>query len=358
MSHLSTAALALPALAGFAAAAGSASSALEVALKDKPTRSFAWELPAENWQPVSGTFPIAHAGGASFAVQKAGDALMVDCDGDGQTERRIEGRKDPDTQITSAFVVLESERADGTPLRYGLRLRKRVKGWEWSTSTAAVGKLENDGATTKIAVIDQDGDGVYGEIGEDALVVGSGKVCTFLSETVHVAGELYALQVAADGSSLELAPYEGATGTLDARAELKTEGKLLAAVVRSVDGQHSFDLAKSRGGLKVPAGQYRVHRGHLGLGKAVVTVESGRMKPITVSAEEKTVLTWGGPAQAEFAYHRKGDELMIRPDEVWYYGAAGEEYKNWSPVGKSPEFTIKERKLGTELAKALFPGSC
>ena len=40
------------------------------------------------------------------------------------------------------------------------------------------------------------------------------------------------------------------------------------------------------------------------------------------------------------------------------YGAGGEEYRDWAPRGKSPEFTVKERAAGTELLKATFPGSC
>lgn len=333
--------------------------ALDVPLEDKPSRTFAWQLPAETWSPVSGSFPIAHSGGSGFAVERAGDALLVDCDGDGTAERRIEGRENPDTKVTHAFVVLEGERVDGAALRYGIRLKRQSKGWQWSTATAAVGKVQGeDGKSTKIAVIDQDGDGVYGEIGQDALALGSAKVCTFLSESVHVGDQLYRLSVAADGTSLTLAPFDGPTGTLDARAELETDGKLLSTIVRSLDGKHSFDLARKREGITVPAGTYSMYRGSLGLGGSVVTIEPGRMKPITVKAGAEQVVTWGGPALAEFDFHREGGKLEIRPDEVWYYGAAGEEYSDWDPVGKSPEFTVKERKAGTELAKALFPGSC
>jgi hypothetical protein len=48
---------------------------------------------------------------------------------------------------------------------------------------------------------------------------------------------------------------------------------------------------------------------------------------------------------------------MISPADVTYFGRAGEEYFIWDPVGKSPEFSIVERKAGTELTKAMFPGS-
>ena len=73
---------------------------------------------------------------------------------------------------------------------------------------------------------------------------------------------------------------------------------------------------------------------------------------------EKTFLRTGGPTRAEFAYQREGDEIVFSPAAVWYYGAAGEEYKDWNPVGKSPEFTIKDSNTGRVLASAIFPGTC
>ena len=39
------------------------------------------------------------------------------------------------------------------------------------------------------------------------------------------------------------------------------------------------------------------------------------------------------------------------------YGAAGEQYSGWNPIGKSPEFTVKEKGSGAELARAVFAGS-
>jgi hypothetical protein len=89
-----------------------------------------------------------------------------------------------------------------------------------------------------------------------------------------------------------------------------------------------------------------------------VTVTQGDADYVDVDAGAATTLEWGGPVRAEFAYHRRGGELLISPAEVWYYGAAGEQYSTWYPVGKSPEFTVKEIGAGTEVAKALFPGSC
>ena len=325
-----------------------------VLLKDKPSRKFSYVLPGERWLTVGDDLPIVHQGGTGFAVQTDGEALLVDTDGDGIPERRIEGGLNEDTGERKAFCLLEGTRTPGADLRYGVRLRNQGKGWEWAPSGAVQGKLGGQ----KIAVIDQDGDGIFGEIGQDALIVGSGKRATFLSATMHVDGKLMALRVNSEGTQLELEPYQGAIGTLDLATDFEADGRVLGAVIKSSDGKHSFDLARSSGPLSVPSGRYRLHSGLLGLGEARVEVLEGNMKPMQVQTGQATSLAWGGPSRAEFTYQRSGNDLQFDPNEVWWYGAAGEEYKGWAPRGKSPEFTVVERKLGTELLKALFPGSC
>ena len=52
-----------------------------------------------------------------------------------------------------------------------------------------------------------------------------------------------------------------------------------------------------------------------------------------------------------------GSENIVYFDESGFKASTGRPY-GWAPRGKSPEFTVIERKLGTELLKALFPGSC
>ncbi|MBL6719892.1 MAG: hypothetical protein ISQ08_00615 [Planctomycetes bacterium] len=325
-----------------------------VLLKDRPSRAFEVVLPAERWFPVGELFPIAHAAGAGFAVAPEGEGLLVDADGDGALERTLEGVLDEGTGVRSAFVVLEGERAGGAPLRYGVRLRNEGKGWEWAPSGTVRGQLGD----LRIQVIDQDGDGVFGEVGQDAIVLGSSDHATFLSSTLSIGGAVQTLTVAPDGSSLEVSPFTGPTGSLDLASEFDGDARILAAVVRSTDGQHSFDLAWAEGPLQVPVGRYRLHGAVIGLGDARVEVAEGAMQPLVVAAQAETALAWGGPTRAEFAFQRSGDQVAFDPEQVWWYGAAGEEYRGWAPRGKSPEFTIKERKLGTELLKALFPGSC
>lgn len=325
-----------------AAAAVLSSPSERVELAYRAYRDWSFELPAERWSRVSTELP------GGFAVELEGTALRVDADGDGEPEQLVEGRVD-DAGVRSALAVCRGE--DGSPRVF--RLRDEGAGWTCAPSGAISGHV----AGTKVTVIDQDNDGRFDGYGTDALVLGTGKRAHFLSRVVNLGGALHRLDVEADGSALEHAPYEGRTGVLDLTTSLDAEAKLLTAVVRGEDGRHSFDLAGTEEGLRVPAGRYELHSGSFGLGRARVWVTRGDAESLVVPAGGRVELDWGGPVRAEFAYRRRGDELAFHPDHVWYYGAAGERYVGWQPIGESPEFRVLERESGTELAKAVFPGS-
>ncbi len=325
-----------------------------VTLRDRSQRDFDLSLPAMAWRPVAGKIPVVHAGGEGFLAKPQGLGLSIDTDGDGKADRLVEGSVDPATQVRKAWVRLTGQRAGGEKLEYAVRLQDEGKGWQWAPS----GYVQGMAGKTKVRIVDLDGDGRFDGYGTDAMVLGSGSIAGFLSKVMHVDGELVSIDVAADGSQIALEAFTGPTGTIDAKSSLETDGKLLAALVRSENGQMCFDLARARGPLSLPVGSYRIHSGALGLGDARLMVGPGRTSALELAQDQALVLDWGGPAKAEFAYKRSGSEVAFSPDQVWYYGNAGEEYFGWDPIGKSPEFTITEAKLGTELEKALFPGTC
>jgi hypothetical protein len=309
-------------------------------------------LPAEQFARVSGRISNATCQGEKFTAKLDGTALAIDTDGDGELDTTVTGKRD-DAGNKSAVVTLRGKNRDGEPFKYAARLIDTGKGWQFSVAGAMVGKL----GETKIQLIDQNNNGRYDDFGEDAMIIGRSRYASFLSRAMNVAGTLYQVEVAADGSSMDFAPFTGATGTLDMRSKLDTKGKLLSAIVKSRDGAYSFDIATVRRGIEVPAGTYDLYSAKLGLGKAEAYVRPGRMAAVEVAANATAQVVWGGPVKGEFKYVRQGDQVAFSPDDVTYFGGAGEEYRVWDPVGKSPEFTIKEIKAGTEVAKALFPGS-
>ncbi len=311
-------------------------------LEYRTYRNWRIGLPAEVYTKVSGSLP------GGFTVEASGTTLEVDTDGDGSTDRTVEGQVD-DCGVRRATVTCRT--ATGTGRAF--RLRNEGAGWHFAPSGAAIGKLEG----TKVQFIDQDNDGRFDGLGTDAMIVGTGKRAQLLSEVVGVGDTLYSITVAPDGTSMSWEPFTGDSGVLDFTSALDAEAKLLSAVVISEDGKRSFDLAGAPSGLRVPAGQYKIHSGAFGLGTATVRVEPGSAKPLVVPANGRLALDWGGPVRAEFAFQREGDKVAFHPDYVWYYGAAGEQYLGWAPIGKSPTFTVSEKDTGDELVTAVFPGS-
>ena len=169
------------------------------------------ELPAESYRPVGDGIRLGDA--RLFKAGLEGTNLLLDLDGDGATDVRIDGDE--------GSALLRTE--DG--FRYALRLKRGPNGWGYAASGVMTGKFGD----TKISVIDQDNDGVYGEVGEDAILVGRGKIATWLGETLVLNGELHALELGADGQVLSLKPYEGAAGTMSVIDGFNGEGKILSA---------------------------------------------------------------------------------------------------------------------------------
>jgi hypothetical protein len=324
-------------------------SAVSADLSFKPYKDWEILLPAEQFVGVAEGIRLPHAGGDSLAVRLEGTVLYVDRDGDGECEAKIE----PLERGKTALMVLRVADGDGADKSYAVRLSSDGK-WSYSASGAMVGEIGG----TRVQLIDQNNNGRYDDFGADAMIVGRGKSASFLSKVVNVDGELFTLAVEPDGSRIDCTPYDGPIGTLDLGSEHTSKARMRSVVVTSTEGTHSFEVSRSKGGLKVPAGEYSVHSGRVVLGKSRARLRTGRARSFKVEAGESTTLPWGGPVKAEFDYHRSGDAITIGPLDIWYYGRAGEEYSNFMPLGSSPNFAIKDKKTGEVLVNAKFPGNC
>ncbi|MHC4378299.1 MAG: hypothetical protein ACYS26_16985 [Planctomycetota bacterium] len=310
---------------------------IEVALEARVQRTWKLHLPSESWAPAGKLLDFTGGLGRAYSTELAGTSLKVDTDGDGELDVTVEA--------PGGLVVLEGERT-----RHALRLRYG-SGWEYSAGSLVRGEIDG----TRIEIVDQNNDGRYDGIGEDALVIGRSRSACYLSEVIALGDELHTLEVAPDGSSLTLTPYAGPAGRLEVTTE--ATAKVRAAVFVSEDGRHSVNLATSEGAALVPAGRYRLHSGQLAFSGNQVGVRTGESEWVEVTPDAHGALHWGGPARAEFAFNRRVGELSFDPNAIWYYGKAGEEYVDWLPNGKSPRIEVREKLSGKELAEAYFPGS-
>lgn len=314
------------------------SAAAEVPLKIKVYRNWSIRLPDERWKPIGRELNLSAGLGANFKAHLEGTTLAVDIDADGKIDVKVD---EP-----GGHLILVHDK-----MRYAVRVKKVQQIWHFAPASAMSGKV----AGTRIRLIDQNNNGRFDDYGVDAMVVGNGKVASLLSKVVAVDGKLIELKVAANGQSLTCSPFLGPSAKLNLKA--LTKGKVLAAVIKSRDGQYSFGVDSNQNDLVVPAGQYDLHSGTISFGGNSVQMRKGSSKGITVKADAQAVLTWGGPVRAEFAYAKRGRELQFDFNQIRYFGKSGEEYHSWQPIGKSPKISLHD-KSGREIAQAFFPGSC
>jgi hypothetical protein len=208
----------------------------------------------------------------------------------------------------------------------------------------------------KITLLDLNNNGIWNEIGTDGMIVGKGSAASFLSKVISVKGNLFALEVTADGRSMTAKPFEGESGKLNLRKSFKSQGSLLAAVVSSESGDYSFNLANAKRGMTVPTGRYTLTGGYLKRGGASVRMRAGKMRAIEVASDQPLVLAWGSPLKAEFSYARNGTKITIEPASLKYYDKVGIEFFGWAPDVKSPKFFVNDKKTGKELDSGRFGG--
>ena len=330
-----------------------------VDLRYRSYRNWTVQLPTEQWFPVNDGIQIGEYGDDFFfAVAMDGNQLKFDTDGDSKLDRTIKPLVDPKTNVSTTRVILSGKKNSGEVFKYAARLRRDAKGWEWAPGGAMAGTVNSPAGPVPIRIIDQNGNGKFDDWGSDAMIVGNSDFATLLSKTIYVGGELRSVSFGKSKNSIVLAKYDGPTATIDMKSNFESKAVLLSSIIASNDNQHSFDVGAIEGSVKVPAGKYRIVSGTVGLGQQRATIDAGKMKSIDLPADKQRELNWGGPIRSEFRFARAGGQIEFSPDQIWFYGKAGEQYAGWTPVGKSPEFKILNADTGAVIEVAILPGSC
>src|SRR5262249_1402225 len=157
-------------------------------------------------------------------------------------------------------------------------LRNAGNRCDYAASGAMVGAIEG----VPIQLVDQNNDGVYNEVGVDAIVVGPGRAASFLSKVVNLKGKLFELEVDATGTQVKTRPCTGKSGTLNLRRGVRLQGDLHAAVVSDSTRTLSFEVAAAAEGLRVPVGAYTFSGGFASKGGDTAKLRAGKMKPLLV----------------------------------------------------------------------------
>lgn len=303
-------------------------------------KKWSFIMPEEVWTDVgAGGIKIPHPNGSSFQAERDGLSLEIDTTGDGRLNEDVKGVK--------GFVRLRSK-GDGKKFEYAIRLMGSSSGYKYSTSCAMEGTV----AGVPLRLIDLNNNGVYNEYGKDAMIVGKGKVASYLSKVVSYKGHVFDCEVNNEGSEVSLTPHEGDKGIISAYSGFKAHGKLVSAVITNDAGDVSFNLTDSKE-MTLPVGNYTLKSGLVTKGSFSVKVRQGKMQPVKVEAGKELDMRWGSKVIAELSFRKEGKDVKIEPKDVKYFGIAGEEYYDFKPTGKSPKFVVLDAKQ-RELGKGIF----
>ena len=320
--------------------------ATDVALKMEVAPEFKFRTPRDGrkgpkestvrgcWDDVSGgELPIRGVKGGLIKFELRAPVIAIDLDGDGNLESS--GKQE--------IWTVKAAHADGSTTNYSFKLRRDANFFFVSRACMATGEI----AKTPIQIVDENNDGKFNGIGQDAIHIGNAPSAQPLSRIVNVKGDLYEIAVDEGGTKLTYRKWTGPAGTLDLCAGYKGKSKPTLAVVSR--GDLYFDCSQ-KGGSKVPAGDYDFSIGHVGPSRdQFAVIEKGNMTSISVKPDETTTPDWGTPGKIEFLVTKQGNLMNIGKKSVHAFGKGGEAYTEWIPAGFKTNCEIIEEASGKRI---------
>jgi hypothetical protein len=336
------AAAAVLASASFLAHAGpDGAQVQEASLTVSTPKEWEYILPDEEWFAIRGPIFI---GTHQFATQADGENQILVATTAGEAPKT-------GASVRGEILKLKAEGENGERFNYAIRVRGAASGgFEWSSAAVRTGTVEG----VKVNLFDKNGNGVFNDVGLDAVGVGNRPGAALLGEVVRIGGTLFSCEVAADGSSIRWSPFTGELGSLDVTTDFALDAKLDAAVFSTTDGRHSFDLSDTKGPVSVPVGTYELTFGHVTKGSGTAQVSRGTMGTLSVTTEAGAQLVWGGELVGEPIVRRSGSEITITP-QYRIFGNGGEEYHSFTPDPAPQRWEISEADTDKRLKKGSLP---
>ena len=356
-------------------------------LKFKQVKKWQINLPNESWTNIEDSIAI----GNGFVVNSTEFKLEIDTNAD--------ERPDTDIKGSGGDALLRGKREDGSKFSYAIRVRPGGNGWQYACAGLMSAKVNG----VNVSLIDQNNNGIWNEVGTDAIIVGKGNSASYLSEIVNLDGELFTLNASENGDVVSVTPYEGESGVFSVVDGYNSQGKLTSAVFTSTDSKFSFELSEFKKGMRVPAGEYELTHASVKKGTSEgVTVTQGLMKAISIESEQNVKLAWGGPLRIDFETSRASSEIIKRPTNARpitaaiarsakcegttvvgtpkFYGSAEEEYQFFpyqrrpngflvismqnillttgNVINQSPKITARGKKSGNKVLSSKLCRGC
>ena len=333
---------ALLAAGSFLAHAGQdGAAAQEASLTATTPKEWEYLLPDEEWFSIKGPIFI---GSFEFATKADGENQILVATTAGEEAKT-------GVSIRGEILKLKGQGENGERFNYAIRVRGAASGgFEWSPAGVRTGTVQG----IKVNVFDKNGNGVYNDVGLDAIGVGNRAGAALLGEVVRIGSSLHAIEVAADGSTIRWSPFTGELGKLDVTSDFALDAKLDSAVFSSTDGRFSFDLSDSKGAIDVPVGTYELTYGHVTKGNGSAEIARGKMGTLSVTTEAGASLVWGGELQGEPVVRRGAAEVTISP-EYRIFGSGGEEYHDFTPDPMPQRWEIAEADTDKRVKKGVLP---
>jgi hypothetical protein len=217
--------------------------------------------------------------------------------------------------------------------------------------------------TTKVRVLDDNMDGVYGsepkswnfrELSNnaaqpdmDSVVVGDGKRARPWSQYQEIAGAWYEMTPAKGGLELTATPVTLPIGTL--RIDYKGDAPLWMVVKGAGPLEKCyFDLMLDpKKGINVPVGTYALFCGEMRNGKKAQTAKSLVLPGATtprwvVTAGKETLVKLGAPYGFDFSTEPGDDKVTVKGKTVTIIGSAGERYDRTWNCAPRPEMSARK----------------
>ncbi|GAB4152992.1 MAG: hypothetical protein Kow00107_03420 [Planctomycetota bacterium] len=218
--------------------------------------------------------------GGGFKVKLDNQKVLVD----------VKGKGTPDYTAAQGTAskpfVVDIVYADGTTQKYGIKVLKNGNSWAWIRNSVLEATIDR----TKLWIADENCNGIYGEVGADAIYFDKkDRGCPF-SPVVFAGGSCYEISVVESGAELKYKPYTGKLGKVDIFKDWngKKDPETVLVQGNTEAGEIFLDIA-AKGAIDIPLGSYTMVRAYL----PGVEIIKGQSTTFEVGGSEPATMKWG-----------------------------------------------------------------
>lgn len=253
-------------------------------------------------------------GGKGLPIKVSPQKVVVDMDMKGKFDfTAAQGAK------TTVFEV-KLVYSDGENAKHSIQVLKNGNGWVFSRASAVEANLDG----TKVWLLDDNNNGIYGEVGSDGFYVDKKQWGAPLSSLVYAGGKLFEIEFNQSGSLLKYRPYAGSTGKIDIFKEWTGSKNPEAILVQgsTQSGKVYMDLS-DKGEMTVPTGSYSLMTAHM----EGVDIRGGQKTTFEVGEGAVATMKWGPKldVSAAASLDKTKNQYTLSPTPK-VTGISGEEY--------------------------------